>query len=221
MAFGRWYPTVTELPDGRMLTMAGRDSAGNVVTTPEIWENNQWVKLPGAGALQIPYYPRNFIDPKNGLDLHGRRADHVALVRPGRARAAGGRGRWITGPSHIWPFNRDYGTAVMYEPGKILVVGGGGNTGWTRRPTRRSSAPTATAEKIDLNAGSPTWQQRRLDVGSRGGTSTPRSCRTARCSSPAAPAGAASWTSTRGRGAERRSSGTRAPTSGPRWPPTA
>ena len=28
MAHGRWYPTVTTLPDGRMLTMAGRDEAG-------------------------------------------------------------------------------------------------------------------------------------------------------------------------------------------------
>src|SRR4051812_44190498 len=31
MAHGRWYPTVTTLPDGRMLTMAGRDENGNVV----------------------------------------------------------------------------------------------------------------------------------------------------------------------------------------------
>ena len=48
MAHGRWYPTVTTLPDGRMLTMAGRDQAGNVVKIPEIWEGNQWVELPGA-----------------------------------------------------------------------------------------------------------------------------------------------------------------------------
>jgi hypothetical protein len=56
MAHGRWYPTVTELPDGqRFLTMAGRDQNNVVVTTPEIWENNHWVELPGAGSLEIPY----------------------------------------------------------------------------------------------------------------------------------------------------------------------
>jgi hypothetical protein len=157
MAFGRWYPTVTELIDGRMLTMAGRDSAGVVVTTPEIWENNQWVKLPGAGAVSIPYYPRNFIDPKNGLVFMAGERIMSRWFDPDGTGAGGGRGRWIDGPSHIWPFNRDYGTAAMYEPGKILVVGGGGNTGWLT-PDAKSATPTSIAEKIDLNAGTPTWQ---------------------------------------------------------------
>jgi hypothetical protein len=156
MAFGRWYPTVTELPDGRMVTMAGRDSAGNVVRTPEIWENNQWVKLPGAGSVEIPYYPRNFIDPKNGLIfMAGERIQSRWFDADGSA--AGGRGQWTGGPSHIWKFNRDYGTAAMYEPGKILVVGGGGYTSWPT-PDATAGAPTATAEKIDLNSGTPTWQ---------------------------------------------------------------
>jgi hypothetical protein len=155
MAFGRWYPTVTELGDGRMLTMAGRDSAGNVVTTPEIWENNQWVTLPGAGTLEIPYYPRNFVDPKNGLIfMAGERIQSRWFDVDGSA--AGGRGKWINGPSHNWPFNRDYGTAAMYEPGKILYVGGGGNPGW-QSPDAKTSAPTATAEKIDLNVATPAW----------------------------------------------------------------
>jgi hypothetical protein len=44
----------------------------------------------------------------------------------------------------------------MYETGKILVVGGGGNVGWPT-PDPKASAPTATAELIDLNAANPTW----------------------------------------------------------------
>jgi len=166
MAFGRWYPTVTELPDGRMLTMAGRDSAGAVVTTPEIWENNQWVKLPGAGTLEIPYYPRNFIDPKNGLVFMAGERIVSRWFDPDGTGAGGGRGQWITGPSHIYKFNRDYGTAAMYEPGKILVVGGGGNTSWPT-PDAKAGTPTATAEKIDLNGGTPAWQ-------SAGSMSVPR-----------------------------------------------
>ena len=165
MAFGRWYPTVTELPDGRMVTMAGRDSAGNVVTTPEIWENSQWVKLPGAGSLQIPYYPRNFIDPTNGLIfMAGERIQSRWFNADGSA--AGGRGQWTAGPSHIWKFNRDYGTAAMYEPGKILFVGGGGYASWPT-PDATSATPTATAEKIDLTSATPTWQ-------SAGSMSVPR-----------------------------------------------
>jgi hypothetical protein len=166
MAFGRWYPTVTELPDGRMLTMAGRDSAGAVVTTPEIWENNQWVKLPGAGTLEIPYYPRNFVDPKNGLVFMAAERVMSRWFDPDGTGVSSGRGRWISGPSHIWGFNRDYGTAAMYEPGKILVVGGGGNTGWPT-PDPKAATPTATAERIDLNGGTPGWQ-------SAGSMSAPR-----------------------------------------------
>ena len=155
MAFGRWYPTVTTLADGRVLTMAGRDSAGKVVTTPEIWENGAWVKLPGAGTLEIPYYPRNFVAPNGLIFMAGERVQSRWFDVDGSA--AGGRGKWTSGPTHIWPFNRDYGTAAMYEPGKILFAGGGGNKTWGQTPDARAAAPTATAEKIDLNAGSPAW----------------------------------------------------------------
>jgi hypothetical protein len=155
MAFGRWYPTVTTLPDGRILTMAGRDSAGRVVTTPEIWENGAWVKLPGAGTLEIPYYPRNFVAPNGKIFMAGERIQSRWFDVD--ASAAGGRGLWTSGPSHIWKFNRDYGTAAMYEPGKILYAGGGGNRTWGQTPDARADAPTATAEKIDLTAGAPAW----------------------------------------------------------------
>lgn len=156
MAHGRWYPTVTILPDGRALTMAGRDQANLVVTTPEIWEGGQWVPLPGAGTLEIPYYPRNFVDPKNGLIFYAsERIDSRWFDVDGSSPT--GRGRWIPGPPHIYRFNRDYGSAVMYETGKILVVGGGGNTSWPT-PDPKTSQPTNTAEIIDLTAVNPTWQ---------------------------------------------------------------
>jgi galactose oxidase len=156
MAHGRWYPTLTVLSDGRLLTMAGRDQANSVVTTPEIWENNQWVELPGAGPLEIPYYPRNFVDPKNGLIFYAsERIDSRWFDVDGSS--ATGRGRWLPGPPHIYRFNRDYGSAVMYDTGEILVVGGAGNTSWPT-PDPKTNQPTATAETIDLNASSPGWR---------------------------------------------------------------
>jgi hypothetical protein len=153
MAHARWYPTVTTLPDGRMLTMGGRDQNGNLVTTPEILENGQWVELPGAGTLNIPYYPRNFVAPNGLIFYAGER------IRS-RWFNVSGSGSWSTSSSldHIWKFNRDYGTAAMYEPGKILYAGGGGYTGWGQSPDQKTVAPTETAEKIDLNQASPTWQ---------------------------------------------------------------
>ena len=157
MAKGRWYPTVTELADGRMITVAGRDSASKVVLAPEIWENNQWVQLPGA-SLSLPYYPRDFVAPNGKLFYAGERVAsrwlNVDVV------TAKGRGSW-NAPStmtHVWPFNRDYGSAAMYDTGKILYVGGGGFTGWNT-PDPKSGSPTETAETIDLNVNvsTPHW----------------------------------------------------------------
>lgn len=155
MAAGRWYPTVTELPDGRMVTVAGRDTVGihgTVVLIPEIWESGQWVQLPGA-SLNLPYYPRDFVAPDGKVFYAGERVTSRWLNVD--ATSAGGRGSWVTGPAHIWPFNRDYGSAVMYDAGKILYVGGGGDLTWST-PDNKNATPTATAEKIDLT-GAATW----------------------------------------------------------------
>lgn len=157
MAHGRWYPTLTVLGDGRVVSMAGRNEAGEVVRTPEIWENNGWVELPGAGGLEIPYYPRNFVDPKNGRLFYASERIQSRWFNPDVAGVGGARGSWTSGPSHLYGYNRDYGSAVMYDSGKILVVGGGGHTGWPT-PDIKTNQPTATAEVINLNQTSPLWQ---------------------------------------------------------------
>ena len=155
MAKGRWYPTVTTLADGRVVTVAGRDTNSSVVLLPEIWENNQWVRLTGA-SLNLPYYPRQFVAPNGKLFYAGERI---------RARwldvdvvTTSGRGKWTSGAGlgHLWPYNRDYGSAVMYDTGEILYVGGGGDLTWSTNDPK-SGTPTATAETIDLNVAGPHW----------------------------------------------------------------
>jgi hypothetical protein len=157
MAQGRWYPTVTTLADGRMVTVAGRDAASEVVLIPEIWEANRWVPLPGA-RLRLPYYPYQFLGLNGKVFYAGERVQARWLDVD--AVTANGRGRWTTTSAlkHVWPYNRDYGSAVMYETGKILFAGGGGdpNRGSTNDP--KAAAPTATAETIDLNLTGPTWR---------------------------------------------------------------
>jgi hypothetical protein len=56
-----------------------------------------------------------------------------------------GTGSWTTVGNRMVA-NRSYGSAVMYEPGKILYAGGG------------VSGPTNTAEVIDLNQSTPAWR---------------------------------------------------------------
>jgi len=158
MNHGRWYPTLTVLPNGEVLSMAGRNESGTVIRIPEIWEGNQWNELPGANggaADEIPYYPRNFVAPDGRVFYAGERVSSRWFDVDGTG-SGGGRGSWSDGPNHVWPFNRDYGTAVMYEPGKILYAGGGGHTGWPT-PDAKSNTPTDRAEIIDLNDASPQW----------------------------------------------------------------
>jgi hypothetical protein len=156
MALGRWYPTVTTLADGRVVTVAGRDSASNVVLVPEIWETGKWVRLPGA-SLRLPYYPMDFLAPNGKVFYAGERVQ-ARWLDVDRVVAAG-RGKWSTTTAlkHRWAFNRDYGSAVMYETGKILVVGGGGDPNRSTTDAR-SGRPTASAETIDLNLAGPTWK---------------------------------------------------------------
>jgi len=158
MARGRWYPTVTTLADGRMITVAGRDTLHGLaalVGVPEIWENGAWVRLPGADR-KFPYYPRDFLAPDGRVFYAGEMVQSrwldVDAVTPQ------GRGAWTPGPAHLWPFERDYGSAAMYEAGKILYAGGGGDPSSNLPHDTDASAPTATAETIDLTAASPQWQ---------------------------------------------------------------
>jgi hypothetical protein len=155
MAAGRWYPTVTTLPDGRLVTVAGRDANSTVVLIPEIWEGGRWVQLTGA-SLKFPYYPRQFVAPNGRLFYAGERIRSRWLDYD--VVGSAGRGRWSSGTllDHVWRFNRDYGAAVMYEAGKILYVGGGGDPNWSTSDPK-AAAPTETAETIDLNATGPRW----------------------------------------------------------------
>ena len=137
MAHGRWYPTATTLRDGRVLVLAGQDQDGLDVAEPEIWDGRPGPRLPGASRV-LPYYPRTFVAP-NGLVFYAGELPQSGYLDPT------GGGSWTpVATSHYG--RRDYGSAVMYEPGKVLIVGGSDPP---------DGAPTATAETIDLAAGRP------------------------------------------------------------------
>jgi hypothetical protein len=135
MKFGRWYPTNTTLPNGEVLVIGGRNQSGNMVTTAEVWTGSTWRALTSA-RLRLPYYPRMWVAP-NG------RVFYAGEQKVTRYLTTSGTGAWDTVAFRKFGV-RDYGSAVMYEPGKILYAGGG-------RTTR-------TAEIIDLTRAAPAWQ---------------------------------------------------------------
>lgn len=136
---GRWYPTNTTLPSGDIVVLSGTmDPASGLNPMPEIWhhDTNTWQQLFSA-QLVIPYYPRVFVAPSGKLFVAG--SDPTT-----RYLDTTGSGTWTVVGNTNFNSSRDYGTAVQYAPGKILLVGGG-------------DPPTATAEVIDLNATTPAW----------------------------------------------------------------
>jgi hypothetical protein len=135
MAKGRWYPTTTTLANGQLVTLAGRDQNGVVVTIPEVWTGTGWRALTGA-SRSLPYYPRTFVAPNGRVFYAGEKQATYYL-------STSGSGSWSTVGNRRYG-TRDYGSAVMYEPGKVLYAGGGRTTN--------------TAEIINLNQASPTWQ---------------------------------------------------------------
>ncbi|MBA3522896.1 MAG: DUF1929 domain-containing protein [Gemmatimonadales bacterium] len=134
MARGRWYPTLTTLGNGWVVALAGRDQTSTPVLTPELWTGSGWRKLSGA-SLSLPYYPRTFLAP-NGRVFYAGELQRTYYLQTSNA------GSWTYLGDRRYG-NRDYGSAVMYEPGKILYAGGGRTTN--------------TAEVVDLNQ-APQWQ---------------------------------------------------------------
>ena len=140
MARGRWYPTSTTLPNGEVLTLAGRDESSAEVTIPEVWTGSRWRALTGANR-QLPYYPRTFVAP-NGLVFYAGELQQTWYLDPE------GTGAWTPVAASKYG-RREYGSAVMYRPGEVLIVGG---------CDPPSGAPTSTAEVIDLGEAVPAWR---------------------------------------------------------------
>jgi len=60
MAHGRWYPTVTELGDGRVMTFSGlNDTTGATNQTVEIYTVGTGWTAEFAAPFTPPLYPRN------------------------------------------------------------------------------------------------------------------------------------------------------------------
>lgn len=140
MNAGRWYPTVTELANGDLLVTGG-DTNPNVTVDPlpQVFQlsSGTWRNLSSA-QLMLPLYPTMLLAP-NGKVFNG------GPSRLTRYLDTTGTGAWTSVATMNFGATRDYGPALMYEVGKVLVVGG-------------ADPPTATAETIDLTAATPVWK---------------------------------------------------------------
>lgn len=135
MQRGRWYPTATTMSQGEIVAISGKDQKGVIVPVPEVWTNGVVRRLTTAG-LTLPYYPIAFLEPREG------RLFYAGEQQTTRFLDISGSGKWTTVGQRRFG-TRDYGSAVMYDVGKVLYAGGGRTTN--------------TAETIDLGSATPVW----------------------------------------------------------------
>jgi len=144
MAHGRWYPTVTNLSSGSLMTFSGLDENGNTNSTVEIYTVGSGWSTTYASPFTPPLYPRMHLLPSGNILYSGSTTSS----------------RYFDPSAHTWSSvvattnysgTRTYGTSVLlplspsnnYKP-VVMIMGGG-------------SPATNTTELIDLSAASPKW----------------------------------------------------------------
>lgn len=130
MSFARWYPTTITLSNGEILAVGGKDLAKNPVVTPEIYNpsTNRWRSLFGAQTSGYGFwYPRMWVLPNGRVFSISKAAPPSTAIRMYYMNTTGSGSISDTGRT-LFNFQKfNSATAVMYRPGKILLVAGTGS----------------------------------------------------------------------------------------------
>jgi galactose oxidase len=140
---GRWYPTATTLADGRVLVISGSAAVAGTIAVnavPQIWDGATWT--PTVDFVGLPLYPRLHLAPDGRVFMAGSNATTYLLDTTEH-------GTWTPLAARV-NGERQYGPSVMYQPGKVIYIGGGNDAG--------TDLPTAATEVIDLTDATPTWR---------------------------------------------------------------
>jgi hypothetical protein len=144
MAVGRWYPTATELGDGRIMLFSGLDINGSTTPAVEFYTAATGWSAPVNAPWIPPLYPRMTLLP-NGTVFYSGPGSSSALFDP-TAQA------WTQNVARTnYGGYRGYGTTVLlpltaannYTP-SVMIMGGG-------------NPSTATTEIIDMSQLVPAW----------------------------------------------------------------
>ena len=145
---GRWYPTNTTLPNGDVLVISGWINMNTGVNVePQVWQSatGSWRNLTAA-HLALPFYPFMFVAPNGKVFCAGP-------SQTTRYLDVTGTGAWSVVANSNYG-TRNWGSSVMYDDGKVLIMGGSPCGSYA---TDCTTFPTATAEIIDLNSPTPAW----------------------------------------------------------------
>jgi hypothetical protein len=138
MNSGRWYPFNVTLATGETLVVSGNWWDGtNVITNtlPQVYTaQGTWRILTGINRVVQPIYPWLHLMQDGRVFLSGykQQSYYLNTATP----------QWQAGPLSSQLF-RDTGSGVMYDMGRVLIMGGG------------DPASTGTSEVIDLTQAAP------------------------------------------------------------------
>lgn len=169
MADERWYATMLTLPDGRPLMLGGmvpyaegmQDNPDQAVAqglasmTPEVYDGGVWRSLFGASSREAfgpdflrASYPRAWVAPSG-------RVFGISAERMWSLDATGGGALTLHGAFKAAPNTTTRpnvgatNTAVMFDIGKVLVVGGNGSFNGDGLPASKQ------ATVVDINGNAP------------------------------------------------------------------
>ncbi|PUA80216.1 hypothetical protein C7S10_13740 [Nocardioides currus] len=148
LAVDRWYPSVTQMPDNRMLILSGASQVETTwVDTPEIYNpatsTLSSVPITTPQLREVQYPQTNVLPDGKVLAIS---AEHGAIMTFDPATNAWTRVGTTQVPYAAW---------TSFAPGKYLVTGGA-NALDSYNPNN-PVASTKAAKVLDMTSGSPVW----------------------------------------------------------------
>jgi len=145
MAYPRWYPSTTTLPNGNVIVISGETNCSECdEPVAEIYNpsTNSWSQLTNA-PFSFPYYPQVYVLPDGRVLVPGTgEAPIGSEVLDLSVPAWSGVGGSVV----------DGGSAAMYLPDEIL------KEGTTVDPDNPTQPSVAAAYVLDMTQTTPTWR---------------------------------------------------------------
>lgn len=147
MQYARWYPSVTQMPDNRMVTFSGQITSGNFANTPEVYnpKTNTLNTLPfTTPQLREIQYPQTSVLSSGKILAISTEQGSVMTYRPSD-------NEW----ANLGTTQVPYGVWTSFAPNKYLITGGG--TSFNSYSPSNPGPSQKTTRILDMSTGTPAW----------------------------------------------------------------